>query len=296
MAWNRSNPQSSKINHGPSWPYGRSRCRQPNKVSLRYIFGVLIVVTLAVTYYHLCDKDSEQVQSVKKHAIPKVGTKKNKIPKGCPIHIIKKKPIVTRSINCPELTDGNPIVKQKALGRIIQWKHKDGPPLFTNRFESLVCEIMTATPGERFLDLDIDEEFEECFQESLAHQITISPDDTEDVRYMKETVINAKKEVQKLIQEGNSAREIILNARDELNKIADYRDKLQESVNEFLVTATDVKETLKFVNEANQILAEYGAMPVDGPDDEDTAYELMIHAKEEKLKKLDEEENQSQKE
>jgi hypothetical protein len=222
--------------------------------------------------------------------------RRNKVPIGKPIHLSKRKPKATKSIKLPELTDGNPIVKQKALGRVVQWKHRGAAPLFTNRFESLVCEIMTAIPGERFLDLDIEEEFEESFQESLAHQITISPDDTEDVRYMKEIVINAKKEVQKLIQEGNSAREIILNARDELNKIADYRDKLQESVNEFLVTATDVKETLKFVNEVNQILAEYGAMPVDGPDDEDTAYELMIHGKEEKLKKLDVEEKQSQKE
>ena len=295
MPWNRSDVQSNKINQKPSWPCGTPRSRKSNNAIIRNLLLIITATTIIAACYTSFNADSEKGKFIKNQTISQGSSRKSRIPKGIPIHIVKRKPNATKNVKYPELTDGNPIVK-KALGRVIQWKHRGEMPLFTNRFESLVCEIMTAIPGERFLDLDIEEEFEESFQKSLAHQITISPDDTEYVRYMKETVINAKKEVQKLIQEGNSAREIILNARDELNKIADYRDKLQESVNEFLVTATDVKETLKFVNEANQILAEYGAMPVDGPDDEDTAYELMIHAKEEKLKKLDEEEKQSQKE
>lgn len=261
----------------------------------RTILLIIIVATLTATYYFFFNADSKKDESIKKD-ITHSFSRESGIPTGRPLHIVKRKPKVTKSVKQPELTDGNPIVRRKALGRVIKWKHRGGMPLFTNRFESLVCEIMTAIPGERFLDLDIEEEFDEAFRESLSHHISIYPDDPEDIRYMKETVISAKKEVEQLVQQGNSAREIILNARNELNKIADYRDQLQETVNEFLITATDVKETLKFVSEANQLLAEYGAMPVDGPDDEDTAYELMIHAKEEKLKKLDEEELKSQKE
>lgn len=207
--------------------------------------------------------------------------------KGKPLTISRKEPDRTKRIAKPELTDENPIVRQKALGRVVKWEHREGPPIFTNRFEALVCEIMTAEPGERFLDLDIEDEFDDSFTESLSHRIAISDDDSENVKFMKQTVIDAKEQVRQLVLQGKSARDIIVEARDELNKIADYRDQLQNAVNDYLVTATDPKETLKFVQEANEILAEYGAMPVDGPDDDETAYELMIHAKEEKVKELD---------
>lgn len=295
MAWNGSNTQLGGNDKKSSWPNRPLKSHKSNAPVIRYVI-IAIVATFSIAYWFVSNQNQEQNSSERKTKATKKIVRKSKIPTGKPIHLSNRKPNATKSIKQPELTDGNPIVKQKALGRVVQWKHRGSAPLFTNRFESLVCEIMTAIPGERFLDLDIEDEFDEAFAESLSHQITISPDDAEDVRYIKETVINAKNEVRQFVQEGNSARDIILNARDELNKIADYRDQLQESVNEFLVTASNVKEALKFVNEANQILAEYGALPVDGPDDEDTAYELMIHAKEEKIKKLDEEEMKSKKE
>lgn len=295
MAWNGSNIQNSKTDKRCEWPIRHQKSTKSSKPVIRYVILTLTAI-LSFAYWFISYQKQDQNSSKRKSTATKAVARRNKVPTGKPIHLSKRKPKATKSIKLPELTDGNPIVKQKALGRVVQWKHRGAAPLFTNRFESLVCEIMTATPGERFLDLDIEDEFDEAFAESLSHQITINPEDTEDVRYMKETVINAKNEVRQLVQEGNSARDIILNARDELNKIADYRDQLQETVNEYLVTASDVKETLRFVNEANQILAEYGALPVDGPDDEDTAYELMIHAKEEKIKKLDEQELKSKKE
>lgn len=130
-------------------------------------------------------------------------------------------------------------------------------------------------------------DFDDTFDESLNQTITISSDDSEDVKFMKQTVIDAKEQVRKLVLRGASARDVIVEARNELNKIADYRDGLQNAVNEYLVTATDPIEVLKLVREANEILAEYGAMPVDGPDDEETAYELMLNAKEERMKGID---------
>ena len=211
---------------------------------------------------------------------------------GNPIKVAKTKSDITRKVAQPELTDCNPIVRQKALGRVVLWKHRCAPPVFTNRFESLVCDIMTAVPGEHFLAVDIEDEFDDALNASLSNHIVVNPDDSEDVKFLKQTVIDAKEEVRQLVMQGGSARDIVANALSELNKIADYRDKLQEAVNEYMIKATDITETLKFVKEANEILAEYGAMPVDGPDDEDTAYELMMNAKDEKLKELDEEKNE----
>ncbi|MBQ4200486.1 MAG: hypothetical protein II649_11485 [Kiritimatiellae bacterium] len=252
-------------------------------------FGAILALGLVATLL-VCGTNNpapEEVTPVKTS-----GGKKQSIPsatrtKGNLIKISTREPVRTRMVAKPELTDENPIVRQKALGRVVKWEHRNGPPLFTNRFESLVCEIMTAEPGERFLELDIEEDFDDTFNESLNHRITISSDDSETVKFMKQTVIDAKEQVRRLVLQGTSARDVIIEARNELNKIADYRDELQKVVNEYLVTATDPIEALKLVQEANEILAEYGAMPVDGPDDEETAYELMLNAKEERIKEID---------
>lgn len=219
-----------------------------------------------------------------------VDGKHSKFGKGKSVAITTRKADVTREIERPEFTDENPIVKQKVKGRVVKWVHRDGPPVFTNRFEAIVCEIMMAEPGERFLDFDIEEDYDEAFEESLLTPIVINVEDSEYVKDMKRVVIDAKEEVRKLALQGQTPHEILTNARDELNKIADYRDELQEAYNKFLLKSTSVEEALRFAKEANELLAEYGALPIDGPEDEeesDLAEEMLIGAKEARIQELD---------
>ena len=297
MAWNGSN---QKLSEHKGWSASTVALPQRRSLCKAVIAGFVLtfIASLALMCWRMSNKEQKRRQgedNLQRVAVNRV-SRKSSLPVGSPIKINKKKPDATKDVTQPELMDGNPLVRQKALGRVVLWKHRGELPVFTNRFESLVCDIMTAIPGERFLDLDIEDEFDDAFKESLSHQIVVRPNDSENVKYMKQTVIDAKEEVRKLVLQGNSAKDIITQARDELNKIADYRDKLQDAVNDFMINAYDINETLKFVEEANAILAEYGALPVDGPDDEDTAYELMINAKDEKLRELDEEDVKSNKE
>lgn len=191
--------------------------------------------------------------------------------------------------------DADVFFAPKTLGRIVIWKIVN-PPVFTNQFEGFVADVLTAVPGERFLDSELDDDFDEAFRESLKHAIVINDDDSEEVAAMKHAVMKAKEEVKRRVAEGERPRDIVLAARDELNKIADYRDNIQAAFNKYLLTENDPKEILRYEQEANALLDEYGACHIDGPHDEETAYEMIVSAKEEKIQELTESLSDSEKE
>lgn len=209
--------------------------------------------------------------------------------------VAKTQPVKTAAVQKPEIGDADVFFAPKTLGRIVTWKVVD-PPVFTNQFEGFVADVLTAVPGERFLDAELDDEFDNAFWESLKHEIVIDADDSEKVAAMKQAVIEAKEEVRKRAAGGERPRDIVLAARDELNKIADYRDKIQEAFNEYLLKETNPAEILKFEREANALLDEYGACHIDGPHDEETAYEMMVSSKEEKIQELTEKLSKGEKE
>ena len=196
--------------------------------------------------------------------------------------VAKTQPVKTAAVQKPEIGDADVFFAPKTLGRIVTWKVVD-PPVFTNQFEGFVADVLTAVPGERFLDAELDDEFDNAFWESLKHEIVIDADDSEKVAAMKQAVIEAKEEVRKRAASGERPRDIVLAARDELNKIADYRDQLQDAFNKLLLTSRDPKEVVRFEQEANALLDEYGACHIDGPHDVETACEMMISSIEEKI-------------
>ena len=100
---------------------------------------------------------------------------------------------------------------------------------------------------------------------------------------LKEAVNATKEEVRLRIQKGEKARDIIQDSLLELNKIADYRDQVQAAFNQYVLEAKTPKDLVEYEKEANAILAEYGALPIEGPHDEETAYEVMVEAKETKI-------------
>jgi hypothetical protein len=138
--------------------------------------------------------------------------------------------------------------------------------IFTNAFENFIGEIMTATPGERFLEVDLSGWFDEAFLKSLKTHIEILPSDSDSVAATKQAVIDAKKAIEEYVNEGRTPSQVVLEAREELNKIADYRDKLQNDFH-VMLTMEDDPEILKmYVEEANRILKDYDTPPLEAPE------------------------------
>ena len=201
----------------------------------------------------------------------------------------------TKSISKPEIADSEVLFKPKVQGRLLVWQIKN-PPVFTNQFEGYVADILTLEPGERILDTTLDDEFDKSFKEALEKPIQIGKDDTEDVVALKRAVLETTAEVRKRVLSGERPQDIIVDAMLELNKIADYRDDLQAAFNKYLVTESDPKEIIRYRDEANAILDEYGAQHLEAPEDEEYASEMMITAKEDKIKELTESLEQGEKE
>lgn len=170
------------------------------------------------------------------------------------------------------------IVLEARKGRVVKWVHHE-KPMFDNSFENYIASFIAATPGERFFEVDLGNEIDESFKASLTNNIVITADDSAEVAAIKTATIQAKEEIQRRAAEGMRPSEVLVRIRDEMNKIADMRDQLQDELNSILLKGTDPAEVLKFAKEANELLAEYDALPLEAPDDIEDAYDALDGAK-----------------
>ena len=140
-------------------------------------------------------------------------------------------------------------------------------PAFSNSAENIIGGLLSSRPGERFLPVELGQDFDDDFVESLKTPITIGADDTDDMVILKNAVIKAKSQIEVWMAKGQKPSEAITAMRDEMNKIADWRDLMQDDFNKIKETGTanDIETYLK---EANQLLDEFGADHLDLPDDE----------------------------
>lgn len=291
---NRQGINAISISEGVAIAKPRRKYKGIVGISASVIIAVIIALWIGGNKVN--DNQSAKTQKEKMNEVALLSGKTSK-PKE-KTFTGRKNAVKTEAIEKPILRNPDVFLTPKTKARVVKWKHRE-EPVFKNTFESFVGSVMTAIPGERFLDIDLEDEFDEAFQSSLTNKIEITKEDSEEVVALKQAVIDAKNEVRRLVQQGQRPRDIVLEARNELNKIADYRDGLQSEFDKYLVTEKDPNEVLKFVKEANEMLEEYGALPLDAPDDIESAEEALLNAKENRMQELEillKEENQESKE
>lgn len=174
----------------------------------------------------------------------------------------------------PEIGSADVFLEPKIRGRLIEMSPPPGM-IFTNAFENFIADILTAKPGERFLEVEVGDWFDEAFMEALKSPTDVLPDDSESVAATKRAVAEARASIAEHVRAGGSPRDVVLEARAELNKIADYRDQLQEGFHGLLLQEDDPEVLRMYVTEANDMLKEYGALPLDAPDDNESMAELI---------------------
>lgn len=140
-------------------------------------------------------------------------------------------------------------------------------PVFTNSAENIIGGLLAARPGERFVDVDLGQDFDDDFVASLEFPIEIFDDDDHDTATLKAAVIKAKEQIALGMKSGQRPSAFITSMRDEMNKIADYRDLLQADFDRIKETGT-AHQIEAYLKEANQLLDEFGAMHLDLPEDE----------------------------
>ena len=140
-------------------------------------------------------------------------------------------------------------------------------PIFTNSAENIIGGLLSARPGERFVPVDLGEDFDNDFAASLEVPIEVTTDDSPDNVIIKDAVSRAKKLIAESMSRGQKPSEVVMSMRDEMNKVADYRDLLQEDFDALKETGS-ADEIESYLKEANALLDEFGAARLDLPEDE----------------------------
>ena len=151
-------------------------------------------------------------------------------------------------------------------------KYADGRPvnprpIFKHAPENFIAEMLSETPGVRFLNVELDENFDEQFAVSLNDKIEILDTDSEEDKILKRVVIAAKDTIRGYMEEGAKPSDLVRDVRDEMNKVADYRDNLLKELENYRENAS-ARDVRQFVKEANELLGEYSAMPISIDDEE----------------------------
>ena len=107
--------------------------------------------------------------------------------------------------------------------------------------------------------------FEKNFRKSLKTEIVINPDDTDEVRELKEAVRDTRADLKARMDAGEDIAQVMRDAREELRQLSVYRDELTKEV-ERIASDPDKdfsdKDMDDLIGAANAMLAERGVKPL----------------------------------
>jgi hypothetical protein len=268
MAWNQ--PSETK--------------KQPkrNKFSisllLKLIFLLLLIVVVLFLFFTYCSSENtglidvekecevdDKVEAIKTSASKKRASsserKLQKYSQRNDLYSPTNKINLTKRVVPPKVL-GNLFYKSVSGGRLL---FKE--PIFKYHSENILAGILTARPGERLLPVNFDAEFDKDFVRSMKEDIILGDDVTSDDGRVKEAVKKFKDMIHDASLRGERPSEIIMSMRDEMNRVADYRELLSEDFDK-VKNEGSAQEIEDYLKEANELLKEFGADPLDLPDDE----------------------------
>lgn len=135
-------------------------------------------------------------------------------------------------------------------------------PIFHHKSENLISAVLNTRPGTRIIDVPLGSDFEQDFVNSLVDKIKIEEGDDEETIRQKQEMVDVKAELAARVKEGENLREIIENARKDLNKLADYRENLEHmyAAEREKVESEEELEALRMA--CNKLLEERGIPPI----------------------------------
>ncbi len=166
----------------------------------------------------------------------------------------KTKPVKTVEVEPPEIAQARILEHYSAINPQLVRDHE----LFKHDSDIMIADVITARPGERLIDLELDRDFDRKFAASLSKPIAPHEKDTDEDRRVKDAVAQTREVLAERMAAGESPAKVIQEARQDLNKIADYRDLLESELHK-LAEVEDEEYLDSFVAEANKLLDEYGA-------------------------------------
>lgn len=256
-------------------PSGASKRTAGSPSPVRGIVAAVIVVAVAFgAWYFLTQKQEEVKPEAKPKKTSRIETvtpapaapPKVEQPKPEPVQMItnrhgkvvqKKKPeTYVDAAGVERYVKGNGRVPlehpEKYLVKSVV--HPNAYPDFKHDSENEIANLLTIESGGMiFGDREYDKRFEQDFVQALMEPVEINEDDSEEDRRIKENVEAAKREIAERIKQGENLGDILTAEREEIRRLAQYKQQMEELFHEQLSTGEiqseqDLDDFCKAVN------------------------------------------------
>lgn len=141
---------------------------------------------------------------------------------------------------------------------------KEDYEIFDHFSENVIAGLLSLEPGTTLIGTPMyNGRFKEDFLKSLAVPIIATASDSEHDRTLKRLVNEAKIELKAAYDRGEDVEKVILDAREELQKLARYRNELEAMTVEGINSASTPEEVDDYITAANKMLEQKGIAPMD---------------------------------
>lgn len=274
MAWNRSDSEGTSPEHARKRQSSANGSRKG--FSAAAVSVLLIVIFGGVIAWYLFDNENgdqtpqTKVQPVAKAVPTKPGNHSTTtvIEKVAVSEVKSKEPekwygveIAQRTVK----TNGTMVIERIRTvdGKTHAYFHDDAPPVFETAADQILalatCDDPLAPP------LPMGGGFEESFAKALKKEIIINDDDSDDVKEVKQRVIQARKDMAAMMAQGMSANEV-LKQNEELRKHNyESREIAVQGLMEYLEKG-DLEGAQNYCDTMNQALDSMGIMRIEIPE------------------------------
>ena len=238
------------------------------------IAGLVVVAAVCVAYFAFFTGSEKRPQ---KGDEQKKSTRiKEVTPAAAPKAEAKLEPEKTKELppqRVGEIRNGYRLLSSGRLHKVKGVIHVGGrgdslvDRTFDHGSDRMIAHLLMAEPGGTMVgdSVDIMRGFNEAFAKSLKDEIIIKHDDTDEVRALKQAVIDARSELKQQMALGKSAEEAMIEARDQLHELTLYREDLEKEVLSHAEDGMSQKDYDDLIGAANLMLEERGIGKVQMP-------------------------------
>ena len=134
-------------------------------------------------------------------------------------------------------------------------------PVFSNPADQLIAAAMNASMTGQMAPLPLGPEADLYFKEAMKRPIPDDPDDTEEVKRMKQAVRETREEIARLMEQGQTFAEILEQHRELWNENVRIRESVVAEYRK-IVRSGDEEEARRYMERMNASLGQMGIPPL----------------------------------
>ena len=135
------------------------------------------------------------------------------------------------------------------------------PPVFSNPADQLIAAAMNASITGQMAPLPLGPESDVYFREALKKPILDNPDDTEEVKRMKQAVRETREQIVELMAQGQTFSEIMAQHQELWNKNIKARDTVVAEYRR-IIRSGDEEGARRYMEKINEQLGRMGIPPI----------------------------------